>query len=317
MKLFPLLLVFLFSIELLIGQNLNPGMAPRVSWGQVQRIPEFESNFIGKRTIDILVPDDYSGHPELRYPVLYMHDGQMLFDTTFTWNHQEWGVDEALGEISRQSSKSCIVVAIHNAGASRYEEFFPEKPFMMLDEAGKKLILDLANQDSKRAMKDNKPSSDNYLKFIVNELKPFIDINYRTFGNSANTYIAGSSMGGLISMYAICEYPNVFGSAACLSTHWPGIFKTKENPIPDTFLRYLENRCPKAGQNRLYFDCGTVGLDSLYPKYQAEANLILRRKGYGKKDFLSIVDQGASHSEMAWKARMPGVLRFLLMPDKR
>jgi enterochelin esterase-like enzyme len=128
MKLFPLLLVFLFSIESSIAQNLNPGMAPRVSWGQVQRIPEFESNNIGKRTIDILVPDDYSGHPELRYPVLYMHDGQMLFDSTQTWNKQEWGLDETITQLKKEDKiKDVIVVGIWNSGKNRHIDYIPQK----------------------------------------------------------------------------------------------------------------------------------------------------------------------------------------------
>ena len=94
------------------------------------------------------------------------------------------------------------------------------------------------------------PSSDNYLKFIVEELKPFIDSTYSTLIDKENTFIAGSSMGGLISMYAVCEYPNVFGGAACLSTHWPGTFEVENNPIPEIFYNYLTNNLPKPNQNK-------------------------------------------------------------------
>ena len=80
--------------------------------------------------------------------------------------------------------------------------------------------------------------SDAYLKFLVTELKPFIDSTFSVATDRSNTFIAGSSMGGLISMYAVCEYPAVFGGAACLSTHWPGIFTAENNPIPEAF----ENR---------------------------------------------------------------------------
>ena len=82
-----------------------------------------------------------------------------------------------------------------------------------------------------------KPVSDNYLKFLVTELKPFIDKKYSVYKDMNHTFIAGSSMGGLISMYAICEYPRVFGGAACMSTHWPGIFSAEGNPVPDAFAK--------------------------------------------------------------------------------
>ncbi len=93
---------------------------------------------------------------------------------------------------------------------------------------------------------------------MVNELKPFIDSNFATLGDQSNTFVAGSSMGGLISLYAVCEYPDVFGGAACLSTHWPGVFNSEHNPIPAAFIRYLESHLPSPVNHKLYFDYGTA-----------------------------------------------------------
>lgn len=89
--------------------------------------------------------------------------------------------------------------------------------------------------------------SDRYLEFLVKELKPFIDRNFSTRPDRSNTFIAGSSMGGLISLYAICEYPETFGGAACLSTHWPVLYSTENNPLPDALRRYMKKTPARSG----------------------------------------------------------------------
>ncbi|MFY8020973.1 MAG: alpha/beta hydrolase, partial [Bacteroidia bacterium] len=154
--------------------------------------------------------------------------------------------------------------------------------------------------------------ADNYLKFIVNELKPFIDQNYPTLKDKSNTSIMGSSMGGLISMYAMCEYPDIFGSAACLSTHWPLLFR-KENPAPQALLKYLEKYLPTPDKgNKIYFDCGTATLDAMYPEYQSKADAILKSKAYPNPQFMSKVFPNEDHSERAWSKRLDLPLIFLL-----
>ena len=312
MKLADILLFLLLLSGNLAGQPGSVMKAPVASWGMVQRIPEFKSSYIGSRTIDILVPDEYPGHPEEHYPVLYMHDGQMLFDSSETWNHQEWGVDEALSQYFKKTGKSCIVVAIHNAGQKRYSEYFPKKPFDMLSNEGKEKIALLAEKQASRQMGENGPVSDMYLQFLAKELKPMIDEAFRTKKGPASTFICGSSMGGLISLYALCELPQVFGAAACLSTHWPGIFDDHQNPVPAAFMQYLSKKAPSSATHRIYMDCGTAGLDSLYPRYHLQAEKILKSKGYSGNKMKSRLVQGASHNEQAWKARMPEVLEFLL-----
>lgn len=121
----------------------------------------------------------------------------------------------------------------------------------------------------------------------------------------------GSSMGGLISLYAICEYPDVFGAAACLSTHWPGIFTMENNPIPEAFYRYLENNLPDPRKNKIYFDFGTATLDAMYPPLQAEVDKIMIKKGFSSGSWQTLKFEGEDHSEKAWKKRLPIPLTFL------
>ena len=151
-----------------------------------------------------------------------------------------------------------------------------------------------------------------YLKFLVKELKPFIDKTFSTLQNKHNTFIAGSSMGGLISMYAICEYPKVFGGAACISTHWPGTFAVDNNPIPGAFLQYLKIHLPSPASHRIYFDYGTETLDALYAPFQLQADAIMKAKGYTTKYWMTKKFEGESHSEVAWRKRFSIPAIFLL-----
>jgi enterochelin esterase-like enzyme len=159
---------------------------------------------------------------------------------------------------------------------------------------------------------DGEIRSDKYLKFIVTELKPYIDNHYSTQRTQESTFIAGSSMGGLISLYAICEYPDVFGGAACLSTHWTVVYTDKDNPIPSAILSYLEKNLPVPSNHRVYFDYGTETLDSLYEQYQRQVNLIMKARGYSAQNWETLKIQGADHSEKAWRKRLDVPLVFLL-----
>ena len=167
-----------------------------------------------------------------------------------------------------------------------------------------------------RTTENFQPISDNYLKFIVKELKPFIDTKYSVKTDKNNTFIAGSSMGGLISMYALLEYPDVFGGAACLSTHWPGVFSMENNPIPESFFAYLEKNLPKVINNKLYFDYGDKTLDALYPPLQEKVDVIMekiKQQNKSKKiQWQTHFFPNANHSENAWKERLAIPLEFLL-----
>ena len=188
----------------------------KVTSGKVVRFPNFKSQFVDARNVDVWLPDGYSDKQQ--YAVLYMHDGQMLFDPETTWNKQSWEVDATAGQlIADKKTQPFIVVGIWNNNLKRHQEYFPRKAFESLDDSQRKFVSDILLQQHKIDTELN-PISDDYLKFLVTELKPFIDKTFATKADQSHTFIAGSSMGGLISMYAVCEYPKVFGGAACLST---------------------------------------------------------------------------------------------------
>ena len=113
-------------------------------------------------------------------------------------------------------------------------------------------------------------------------------------------------------MYAIGEYPDVFGGAACISTHWPGSNKPEWTAITDEFMSYLRDTVPAPGEHKIYFDYGDQTLDAVYPPMQEAADEIMREKGYDASNWLTIYDKGAAHDETSWQARLDKPLLFLL-----
>ncbi|MEH0157811.1 alpha/beta hydrolase-fold protein [Limibacter armeniacum] len=284
---------------------------PEVSSGEIRRLSSFPSAFISSRNVDIWLPAGYTADKE--YDVLYMHDGQMLFDDNITWNKQEWGVDEVASALMRDGEvRDFIVVGIWNGGSEyRTIEYFPQTPFESIEKVKQDSILSVFRSNEQFKLAD-KPMSDRYLKFLVKELKPHVDSTFSTNQGRENTFVAGSSYGGLISLYAICEYPEVFGGAACISTHWPGTFDTKNNPIPDVFLSYMREHLPDPATHKIYFDYGTATLDSLYPPIQQKADQIMKEKGFKKgKNWVTKKYEGAAHTETDWNARLAVPVTFL------
>jgi predicted alpha/beta superfamily hydrolase len=278
--------------------------------GKIERIENFKSEYIAARNIDIWLPKDYS--KKRKYAVLYMNDGQMLYDSAQTWNKQSWDVDDMASYlISQNKIRHCIVVGIWNGGQLRHQEYFPQKVFEQLTPTEKDTVT-AQLQRAGRTKIAFQPESDKYLQFLVNELKPFIDKKYSVKTNKENTFIAGSSMGGLISMYGLCEYPNIFGGAACLSTHWVGSFTLENNPLPDAFLQYLNKKLPNAKNHKIYFDCGDQTLDALYPKIQNRVDELVKNKGWSESNWVTKYFPGQDHSEKAWSKRLDFPLLFLL-----
>ncbi len=292
----------------LTAKAQNP--LPKVVSGTLERVTDFKSTYVTSRNVDIWLPEGYS--KSKRYPVLYMHDGQMLYDAESSWNKQAWDIDDvASGLFSSGTIKEFIVVGVWNGGESRHSDYFPQKAFESLTKIEKDTVTAQLQRASIRINGLFSPQSDNYLKFIVNELKPYIDKTYSVYTDRENTFVAGSSMGGLISMYAICEYPKVFGGAACMSTHWVGTFTPENNPVPDVFLDYLKNNLPNPKDHSLYFDCGDRTLDSLYPEIQKKVDLLMTEKGYDETNWMTGFFPGADHSENAWSERLHIPLGFL------
>lgn len=305
--------IYRIGLIFLLLPAFFPGFSQQTQQASTGKIIHHEnvaSKFVEARNIDVWLPDGYT--PEKKYPVLYMHDGQMLFDSTTTWNKLEWGVDEVAGKLIKE--KKCrpfIVVGVWNAGKMRHADYFPQKPFELLSKQQQDSIYK-AVRGTNNAVFAAIINSDGYLKFLVRELKPFIDSAYSTLTDKQNTFIAGSSMGGLISMYAICEYPDVFGRAACLSTHWPGIFTVENNPIPGKFMQYLKKNLPDPSNHTIYFDYGSATLDALYKPFQLQADMIMKVMGYTSKNWVTREFPGEDHSERAWNKRLHIPLIFLL-----
>lgn len=277
--------------------------------GTIKRIDSFPSKYVRPRTVDVWLPNNYS--EENKYAVLYMHDGQMLFDSITTWNKQEWKVDEIVGDlIGSNKIENTIVVAIWNHADIRHTDYYPQKPFELLPKKFKDSIFATATKQFGTEFKGLQ--SDNYLKFIVEEVKPAIDANFSVATNLENTVIAGSSMGGLISMYALCEYPEVFGSAACLSTHWIGFNPQENSPVPASFFAYLEQKLPSPKNHKIYFDYGTETLDKYYLPFQSTVDELLKKKGYSEVNSKNLKFEGHDHSENSWNQRLQIPIQFLL-----
>ena len=271
--------------------------------GTIQRIENFPSKFVKPRNVDIWLPEHYSA--DKKYAVLYMQDGQMLFDSNKTWNKQEWKVDEIASQLMKKGKvKDFLVIAIWNISELRNSNYFPEEVYKNMSQKDRDSLI----STGKKHNWINTINSNKYLKFIVEELKPFVDSQFSTFTNVDNTSIMGSSRGGLISLYAICEYPEIFGGAACLSTHWIGTYSNLNNQIPDAFLEYMEKNLPNSESHKLYFDFGTKTLDSLYLPYQSLVSTVLNKKGFDT----NLLFEGADHSENSWALRLDIPLTFLL-----
>ena len=286
----------------LSAQNKNVNEAePVISdgiTGTVLRHIDFKPKQLDARNVDVWLPPGYDPKSPEKYPVLYMHDGQNVFDPKTSFIGVDWGVDEAMTKLIADGKiKPAIVVAVWNAGMKRMIEYMPQKAFEKIKYQN--VLTELLGR-----MKE-KPESDNYLKFLVSELKPFIDSTYKTLSNTENTFIMGSSMGGLISAYAVCEYPAVFSGAGCISTHWPA--------GDGIMIDYMKENLPDPASHKLYFDFGTQTLDALYEPYQKRMDEVMSNANWTEnKNWITRKFEGEEHSERAWKKRIDIPLLFLL-----
>jgi len=268
--------------------------------GTIQRHELFDSKYVAARNVDVWFPPGYAENGE-SYPVIYMHDGQNLFKPISSISGADWGMDEAIVQLMKaKKNRGAVVVGIWNTEI-RWREFMPQKPYWTLGlQRHHEAFINRAGGD---------PLSDSYLNFLVEELKPFVDSNYRTLADQLNTFVMGSSMGGLISLYAINEYPDVFYGAGCLSTNWPA----GEHELVSEMAKSL----PDPYTHKLYFDFGTEGLDALYEPYQKQMDEYLHEAGYTEdKNWMTRKFEGAPHNESAWRARVKIPLSFLLSKSK-
>ena len=226
------------------------------------------------RRIWIYLPGGYAKSKK-SYPVLYMHDGQNLFNEQ-TAPYGEWGVDEALDSIQPKTKKEAIVVGIDHGLDKRMTEYNP--------------------YDNARF---GKGEGDKYVDFLVQTLKPYIDKNYRTRKDSANTFVAGSSMGGLISLYAVVKYPNVFGGAGVFSpAFWtaPAMYET----VANTNFK---------SRPRLYFYMGGKEGDLMMPDMEKMIKIIEAKNTTHIRILKAPLGK---HNEPTWRQEFPGFYTWII-----
>lgn len=275
---------------------------PQVIAGRLERLERFASRHVDARHVDVWLPPGYA--PGKPHAVLYMHDGQMLFDASTTWNKQAWDVDKVAAPMLQTGRlRDFIVVGVWNNGTKRFPEYYPQRFMAHLPESARKGL-------EQRGL-EGTPLADAYLRFLVEELKPAIDARYSTVRDASGTFLMGSSMGGLISVYGLLEYPRVFGAAAALSTHWITMMEDNE-VFPAAAIAYLREKLPAPGSLRLYMDHGTTELDAQYGRAQRRVDALLRERGFGPPQVVSRVFEGTGHNERAWGARLEIPLNFLL-----
>lgn len=261
--------------------------------GRLVHWPAVPSRYLDlPRNIDIWLPPGYD-ESTAHYPVLYMADGQNLFDSTLGFGGAEWGVDETLTDlIGRGAVQPVIVVGVWNS-ANRFQEYSPWQ------------------------------GAPQYAQFLIREVLPRVNREFRTLTGPTNTMVMGSSMGGLVSFYLVSHHPKVFGACGCLSSHfvWSEAWvraMTSADPLaaPADSTPYIlkdiaaGRRLPE--HTRYWFDYGTEGLDSLYaPTHRAVREWMLGQGLVEGRDFEMRVYPGASHNEASWRARLADPLQFL------
>jgi predicted alpha/beta superfamily hydrolase len=228
------------------------------------------------RRIIVYLPDDYQ---KRRYPVLYMHDGQNLFDDSTSFAG-EWGVDEYLDSVKM---RKCIVIGIDNLSSKRLNEYCPYD-----------FTLDPKRPNA------NKGEGRDYVDFIVNTLKPYIDKKYRTLKNKEHTFIAGGSMGGLISLYAVLRYPKVFGGAGIFS---PSVWICKTQ-----LLNLIDSVGSKVKSN-LYFYCGKKESESMVPDM---LRVFEEMQSVSKTRMTTLIRDDGKHNEPTWRKEFPLFYEWLL-----
>ncbi|MBV6520138.1 MAG: putative protein YbbA [Gemmatimonadaceae bacterium] len=245
--------------------------------GTLEVIQDVYSPELGnRRDISVYLPSSYSKN-DRPYPVIYMHDGQNLFDPTTSFAG-EWGVDEALAR-ARRKGRRAIVVGVPNMGIDRIREYSP--------------FVDARNGGG---------LGDVYVSFLLNTVKPMIDERYRTAAQTESTGIVGSSLGGLISLYAFFRQPSRFGFAGALS---PALWFADAAIFP-----YIREAPYVRG--RIYLDVGTREGEGTLANARMMRDLLID-KGYAPGTELSWVeDKGGMHNEAAWGRRLRDALPFLL-----
>ena len=300
------------SLEPTIAAPTDPApdqVSLNATEAQLVEISNFPSKHVQARNISIWLPPNYAADSKTRYPVIYAHDGQNLFEPGRSYGGVEWGLDETAAElIGDGSTAPAIIVGIWNTD-KRWQEYAPQK-----------VIESLSGETSSEWLGPNLPElkADAYLTFIVEELKPYIDATYATRPGADGTFMMGSSMGGLISLYALAEHPDTFSRVAAVSIHWP--LTEPEGAMAQqadaAMQAYLGESGLHPNKHTIWFDHGTETLDAAYPPHAEVMEAWFRAQGWAETQAVFRDFPGTDHSEGAWAARADKILTFLLSEDQ-
>jgi predicted alpha/beta superfamily hydrolase len=258
--------------------------------GNIRRLCGFRSKILGNRR-DVLVylPRGYSRFSRKRYPVLYLQDGQNVFDAATSFSHTEWGVDETAQRLIRQDLiEPLIIVAVANTGDDRIHEYAPTPG-----------VIDSNAKRKKRS----KGLACRYGQFLIEELKPYIDKKYRTKPEAEFTGLGGSSLGGLLTLSLGLWFPNVFRRLIVMS---PSVWW--DDQVIVQMVDKIDNTLPL----KIWLDAGTHE-----PGWERARALCaaLIEKGWRPFEDLAYTEvEGGDHSEAAWAVRVEPALRFLFPP---
>jgi predicted alpha/beta superfamily hydrolase len=252
-----------------------------VSTGQLRKHERLRSRVLrNQRDLVIYLPAGYDDEPWRRYPVLYMHDGQNLFDRATAFGGVDWNIQGAADRLIHTGEiEPLIIVGIYNAGKSRLPEYTPTK-----------------------APKLGGGRADRYAKFLLQEVMPFIQQQYRTLSDPSSTGIGGSSLGGLVSLYIGLQYPQTFGQIAALS---PSVWWHQR-----AILR-LAASAPVPPRSRIWLDVGTREGQRTVPDVELLRDVLLKKGWKLGEDLHHEVIEGAEHNEAAWSQRVGPFLQFL------
>lgn len=277
--------------------------------GRFVEVEDIAVEGLPDQRLSIWLPPGYDSGTR-RYPVLYMHDGHNLFDPAKSNFNKVWAADKAmLAAMATGRVEPHIIVGMWPPGPDRYRQYLPQ------------FTAERATGGIAASIRDNSNGgpvvSARYLQWITEELKPQIDRDYRTLPDAAHTAIAGSSMGGIMSCYAIIERPDIFSRAACVSSHWPIALPDEAEAdraqVFGIWQGWLGEKLGQPAGRRIWMDHGTATLDRYYAPYQVVIDQSFRDAGWTEgKDFRTKAYPGAEHEENAWAQRLPEILGWLL-----
>ena len=286
-------------------QGTEPKLSSTLS-GNVRVHESFSSAFVEPRDVLVLLPPEYDASSS-RYPVLYMHDGQNLFDRATSFLGIEWGVDETVGQLLQAGRlDSIIVVGVDNSGAERIYDYTPVPDMGLSSRVGDANAENVDDTDadgpSGRAVGGG---ADAYERFLVEELKPFVDREYRTLPGREFTGLAGSSLGGLVSLYIGLEHPETFSRIGVVS---PSVWWAD-----DFILRHVAQRGKR--DLRIWLDMGSAESPEGITEARALRDALVEA-GWSLGDDLHYLEvDGAPHNESAWADRVDEMLEYLFPPD--